>query len=403
MDFFKVSTFEYAKQTIADLFSIDKLPSELVTLDSAVGRRAAADIISNEDSPDYNRSVVDGYAVKAFNTYGATDSVPAMLKVVGRVTMGVVGGVAVGAGEAVYVPTGGAVPEGADAMVMIEDVELFGDDIAVYKPATVFSGMIRIGDDIKKGERLINRGDVITPLACGMLAAVGIDKLECYRKPRVAIISSGDEIVAVADKHSVGEIRDVNATVCATMCEENGFQVTSICRVKDDFDELEHAVFRGVDESDIVIISGGSSIGAKDYTERVIEKNGDILIHGIALKPGKPTIIGKIGEKAVFGLPGHPMACLLCLKLLVIDAISGVFDKEERFIYAKASINFPSSPGRLTVQPVELQFNADDTIATPVFYKSGLVSVLARANGYILIPINQEGIQKGERVKVYLL
>lgn len=404
MKFFKVASFDEAKKTITENFDIKQIKSQYLPLDLAVGYRVFSDIKSSETVPEFNRSTVDGYAVKASNTYGATDSVPSMLKVLGSVEMGIVGKFNISLGESVYVPTGGEVPNGADAMVMIEYTEVFGDNIAVYKPVVVADNIIKIGDDIEKGDIILKRGETLTPLKAGVLASLGISKVEVFKKIKVAIISTGDEIVGVDEKTQIGQIRDSNSTINSALCEENNFEVVSIVRIKDDFDILDRAVLNAVDVADIVLISGGSSIGCRDFTEQVLEKEGEILIHGIAIKPGKPTLISKVLDKLVFGLPGHPMACLLTLKLLVLKTLNEAFSKqEERFVFAVTDINFPSAPGRLTIQPVSLKFSDDKIIATPLFYKSGLVSVLADADGYILIPENQEGVYKGQSIKVYLL
>ncbi len=404
MKFFKVATFEKALETVIKNLDLEAIGSEVISLEKAEGRRAFKEIKSTDRLPEYNRSTVDGYAVCAADTYGATDSVPSMLKILGKVDMGIVGAYEVSAGQAVYVPTGGAVPDGADAMVMIENTELFGESVAVYKPAAVRDNIISVGDDIEVGDIVLSKGERISALKCGLMAALGIDRIEVYKAVKVAIISTGDEIVGISDKTQIGQIRDTNTTLNRMLCAENGFAIVSEVRIHDGFDLLNEAVTDAVKIADIVLVSGGSSIGAQDFTEQVLEKEGDILIHGIALKPGKPTLIAKINNKLVFGLPGHPMACLLTLKLIVIGAINIMYgDKEDKFIFADTTVNFPSSSGRLTVQPVSLRFAEEGVLATPLFYKSGLVSVLADADGYTLIPSEQEGIYKGQKIKVYLL
>lgn len=403
MDFFKVASFEKAKSIIKENLDINT-GIEILSLANAISRRTAEDIISTESVPDYDRSTVDGYAVRASNTYGATDSVPAMLKMLGKTEMGVVGKFSVHSGETVYVPTGGAVPEGADAMVMLEYTELFGDSVAIYKPVSVAENVIKIGDDIEAGDVIIRAGGVITPLKSGVLAALGFETVKTYKPIRVAIISTGDEIVGIGEKTRIGQIRDTNTVINSALCSENGFDVVSKVMIKDGYSLLDNAVKEAVKSADIVLISGGSSIGAMDYTEQVLSDEGEILVHGIALKPGKPTIAAKVKGKLVFGLPGHPMACLLTLKLLVIGAINELYgDGEAKYLIANTTINFPSSPGRLTVQPVVLDFTEEGVFATPMFYKSGQVSILAEAAGYVLIGQNEEGVYRGQKVKVYLL
>lgn len=404
MDFFKVTSFENAKKAIQDAISIDNLDILQLSLYDAIGYRTAEDISSDEDLPDYARSTVDGYAVKALNTYGATDSTPAIFKIIGKGEMGVIPDVTVRAGEAFYVPTGGGIPKGADAMVMIEHTEPFGGDVAIYRPSAVNENIIGVGDDVKKGASILKKGEKITPLNAGVLAAIGKSTVSVYRLIKIAIVSTGDEIIEIDRQKSKGEIRDTNTILEKSLCEENGFEVSYASRIKDGFDLLNREVAVAKERADIVLISGGSSIGSRDYTEQVLSSQGDILVHGISLKPGKPTIIAKLGEKLAVGLPGHPMACLLVLKLLVLSSVNEMFQAEmQPFVYAKTTINFPSQPGRTTVQPVSLSYGEDGVCATPLFYKSGLISVIARADGYILIPCNAEGVTKNQTVKIYLL
>lgn len=377
---------------------------ERVPLGEAIGRRASTDIVSTEALPEYVRSTVDGYAVKAANTYGATDSVPSMLNLRGKVEMGVVDGRKIAAGEAIYVPTGGAVPEGADAMVMLEHTEVFLHNLAVYKPASVGDNLIRIGDDVAVGDVVIERGQRVTPMKAGLLAALGFAEIEAFKPLKVAVISTGDEIVTIDGKTQIGQIRDTNTTINSALCRDSGFEVVSEVRIGDGFGLLDAAVKSAVSVADVVLVSGGSSIGTRDFTEQVLESQGKILVHGIALKPGKPTLIADVCGKAVCGLPGHPMACLLTLKLLVIGAVTELFgDGEAPFVFAETTINFPSSPGRLTVQPVTLEYKENGVLATPLFYKSGMVSALAKADGYALIPSEAEGVTNGQRLKIYLL
>lgn len=404
MDFFKVTTFENAEKVIGDILSQRKVRIEEKPLYDAVGYRVAEDVFSAEDLPDFNRSTVDGYAVKAANAYGASDSVPTLLKNVGQGEMGVMPQLTIRSGEVFYVPTGGAVPKGADAVIMIEHTEIFGDNIAVYKPVAVKENVISVGDDVKTGEKILSKGEKITAENVGVLAALGKYLIKVFSPLTVAIISTGDEIVEVDAKKKQGEIRDTNTVLEKALCEENGLRVVRTARIKDGFELLDSEVTAAREVADIILISGGSSIGSRDFTERVLEKQGEIAVHGIAIKPGKPTLVANLGNTLAVGLPGHPMACLLVLKLLVIGAVERTFcDEDAPFVYARTTINFPSQPGRLTVQPVSLTYGIDGITATPLFYKSGLISVIAKADGYVLIPCDTEGIGKNQSVKAYLL
>ena len=404
MQFFHVDTLDDASAIVRANFDLAALGYEELPLELAVGRYSYADIVSSENLPDYNRSTVDGYAVYAPNTYGASDSIPTLLNYKGKVSMGEVNDNELGLADTLYVPTGGAVPRGANAMVMIEHTERMSENIAIYRPATVGENIIAIGDDVQAGEVILHKGERITPLKAGLLAALGISKVKIYNRIKVAIISTGDELVAVGDKTRVGEIRDTNTILTESLLGASIFQVTSSKLLADDYELLYNEVHVASNEADLVLISGGSSIGAKDYTEKVLESLGTILVHGIAIKPGKPTIVANIQGKLAIGLPGHPMACALVLKLLVIDNICSLFEPNRTpFVYANTSINFPSSAGRLTIQPVKLEYLPTNIVATPIFYKSGLVSSLATADGYVLIPHEKEGLAKNASVKVYLL
>lgn len=406
MEFFKVKSFAEAENIIRTELNSIKQEVETVSVRDACGRRAARDVFSKVNLPEYNRSTVDGYAVKAVNTYGASESVPSMLKVLGKVTMGKVGEYKLTAGETVFVPTGGAIPDGADAMVMLEYTGTFGDEVAIYKPAAVRDNIMCIGEDVAVGAQILRRGQTIQPLKIGVFAALGEAEIEVFKPLKIAVISTGDELVDVDAKTQIGQIIDVNTLINIELCKNNGFQVVLADRVKDGFELLNDAVERALSVADIVLVSGGSSIGARDFTEQVFSTCGDILAHGIALKPGKPTLIAKSCDgKLMFGLPGHPMACLLVLKLLVINSINTALGEgaEAPFVYAATTTNFPSSPGRLTVQPVSIEYGVNGIAASPLFYKSGFVGVLDKADGYILIPENAEGVTKGESVKVFLL
>ncbi len=404
MDFFNVTPLDKAKQIFKTNFSLESLGSSVLPLAQAIGKRCYSDVISPESLPDFNRSTVDGYAVKSANTYGATDSIPALLRLVGKVKMGEANTLEISSGETVYVPTGGAIPKGADAMVMLEYTETMADKLAIFKPCTVGENIIKIGDDFIKGSVVTKKGNKITYLNAGVLASIGVAELKVYNSVKVAVISTGDEIVEIDKKTQIGQIRNTNSTINSALCQQEGFEIVSDVLLPDNFESLDFAVLDAVKRADIVLISGGSSIGSKDFTEKVLAKEGEILAHGLALKPGKPTIMAKVKGKMVVGLPGHPMACLLTLRLLVLDAVAELFgDTKKPFVYAVTTTNLPSSAGRLTVQPVKLSTEEDIVYATPLFYKSGLVSVLAEADGYFLIEPNQEGVYKNQRIKVFYL
>lgn len=402
MKFFSVTPFQKAKRIVSENLP-ESCGSEILELEKAVGRISAGAVFSNEEYPEYNRSTVDGYAVRASEVYGATESVPSLLRCVGKVKMGCLPNVTLAKGETVFVPTGGALPENADAMVMVEYTETFGEDVAFYRPVTVGENVIVRGEDVSAGEQILSENQTVTPMKCGMLAALGISAVEVKKPLRAAIISTGDELVGIDEKTLIGEIRDVNSTINRVFLQNGGFEIVYSVIIKDGFDLLDKAFSEAVDVADVVLISGGSSIGARDFTEQVLEKRAEILVKGVALKPGKPTLIARSGKKLVLGLPGHPMACLLTLKLLLLDVVREKRGGTAPFVCAKTATNFPSCPGRTTVQPVRLEEKNGAYFAVPLFYKSGFVGLLAESDGYVLVPPEAEGVGKGEDVSVYLL
>lgn len=399
MKFFKVSEPDEVGRIISEILPFRG--TEILPLGEASGRISAKNLYSPENLPEYDRSTVDGYAVAAKDVYGASESVPSLLKIIGGVKMGEADEFKIKRGETVRVPTGGEVPEGADCVVPLEYCAETKGEAAVYRPAVVGENVIRIGEDMAKGAKILSEGGRVTVSAIGLLAALGFAEIEVYKRRKIAVVSTGDEITDIAAKKRKGEIRDVNTHVIRALCEENNCDITYAARVRDDFRLLDGIVAEALKSAEIILVSGGSSVGSRDFTERVFSNRGKILVHGVAVKPGKPTIIAEAPDgKMLVGLPGNPTACLFVLKLLILPAVSGA--DADPFVFAKTSANFPSSPGRTTVQPVSVEFGEEEAYASPVFCKSGYVGASVRADGYVLIPKNAEGVGMGERVKVYL-
>ena len=326
---------------------------------------------------------------------------PAMLNIKGEILMGEEANVLTRSGECIKISTGGMLPEGADAVVMVEYTEKMMDDTClVYKAVSPFQNVTRAGDDVKKGSIVIKKGTVITSKHIGILCALGITEIECTRKIKVGIISSGDEIVPVEQNVPLGKIRDINSHFLSALMKENGCLTKEYGIVKDDFDKLYNTLQLACEECDIVLISGGSSAGSKDMTASVIEKNGTLYFHGIAVKPGKPTIFGKVNNKAVFGLPGHPAAAYIIAQDVVMNLISYCRSENNSSITITAEIteSVSSNHGREEFVPVIL----DNGKAQPLFFKSGLVSLLSSADGYVIVPRNKEGLLKNEKVTVHL-
>ncbi len=406
MKLMQVDTVEQVKNKMDTYFSDISIAEETVDIEASLGRVTARHIYSSLDIPSFNRSTVDGFAVSAKDTFGASESLPVFLDVIGKVAMGEATDLRVSSGKAVYVPTGGMIPQGADGMVMIEYIENLDEAaIAVYSSVAPGENIIFIGDDIKNNDMLVPRGDTVKSQHIGVLTACGIRELAVYRKPRIAIVSTGDEIADPFGDIKAGQVRDINTYVLAAMTQEMGAEVTYKNVVKDDYNLLVDIIKELSSKNDIVIISGGSSAGDKDFTEKAIASLGQVFVHGVAVKPGKPTIVGKVGKSAVFGLPGHPVSASVIFKVFVGYLLDKLMCRKAKklFLQAKCSANIHSSPGKTTYQMVEIHEDSEQYIAVPVYAKSAAISLLAKSHGFIEIPMNKEGISKDELVKVELL
>ena len=408
MNFFDVISVKEARERLMENFKAYQFETEEIPLLEATNRVLAEDVYSNIDVPEFNRSTVDGYAIKSKDSYGANEAIPSLFNILGEVNMGEVPEYEVKTGEAVYVPTGGMIPEGADGMVMIEYTEKLDDQtLMVYRPISVNENMVLRGEDIGKGDLALRKGKRISPETMGVLAALGIGKVKVYRKPKFYIISTGDEIIDLDEELKLGKIRDINSYTLHSLITRLGGQVVGRAIVKDDYELLRGEVEKAVKISDIVLLSGGSSVGSRDYTHKVIDsfRGRGVFVHGISIKPGKPTIIGEGEGRLIVGLPGHPVSSIIVFKAIVEDYVNkkmGVVD----FIPKTKAImdfNFPSSPGNETYQMVKLQEKDGKLYATPSFGKSGMITLLSNSDGYIIIKPHEEGVYKGEEREVYLL
>jgi molybdopterin molybdotransferase len=408
MKLLKVDTIQQVLDKMEYHFEDIKLNSEKINVLDAVGRTAAEDVHSKYNIPDFNRSTVDGYAIVASDTFGVTDSIPVFLDVIGQVDMGKASEVIIGKGKAAYIPTGGMVPSGSDSVIMIEHIEeMDSKTIAAYSPTAPGENVIKIGDDVAVDEKLISKGRQIKPQDIGVLTAAGIKQINVFEKPRVAVISTGDEIADPFGEIQFGEIRDINTYTLSAMLEEMGGLITLRKVIKDEYELLKDSVEGALEDSHIVIISGGSSVGTKDVTAKVIDSLGEpgVFVHGMAVKPGKPTIVGKAKGKALFGLPGHPVSALMVFRVLIGHFIAKLMSREHynMKVPAVCSVNVHSSPGKETFQMVELQQIDNGYLAVPLHGKSGAISLVSKASGFVRIPHNKEGISKGETVMVELI
>ncbi len=393
-----VITVEEAIEILNKNFS-QSAKAETVSIDEAAGRITAEDIESGEDVPSFSRSTMDGYALYAADTYGSGESMPAMLDIAGEILMGERAAAGIERGKCFKISTGGMLPPGADAVIPVENTDEDCGVCLVYKSVSPFENVTKKGDDIKCGECIIKKGTVLSPAHIGLLASVGKGTVSVIKRPVVGIISTGNEIIGIDEKPEEGKIREVNSHLLSALCRSYGCRVKLFGTVKDEYSEILTAVKNALEESDIVLISGGSSAGTKDMTVKVIDAVGEVFAHGLAMKPGKPTIIGKAGEKAVFGLPGHPGACCFVTEIIVkrlADILLGREYNNNSKTFRTAE-NISSNHGREEYICVKTQ----GEYAFPVYGKSGLISTICSSDGYIRIGRNCEGLKKDEAVEVF--
>jgi molybdopterin molybdotransferase len=404
-DFFKVTDLE----TVLNLRT--KFPRagiEQIPLEQTVTRILAEDIIADDDLPDFPRAIVDGYAVQGSSTFGASEGNPAYLTVTGSVAMGESPELAIRAGEAVQIATGGMLPRGADSVVMIEHTEAIDDTtIEVYRSVAPGQNMIAIGEDIGKKSHVLMSGQTIRPQEVGLLAALGKQRVAVYQKPVIGIISTGDEIVPIAEKPGLGQIRDINTYTLAGLIHGAGAVANSYGIVRDDFETLYEKSKLALEQCDMVLISGGSSVGARDFTVEVLSalQDAKILVHGISISPGKPTILAKVQNKSFWGMPGHVVSAMIVFSRVVrpfVEYFSGqpATQEKELRLPAKLSRNVASTQGRIDFIRVRLYHEEGQLWAEPVLGKSGLISTMVRADGLVEIDINTEGLDKEDEVQV---
>lgn len=408
MELLHTDTLEEARRKLLAATEEMEIDPCMVNLEEARGRISAGDLISGENIPPFDRSTMDGYALAAQESYGAGESSPVFLHICGQVGIEEKAEVIPGPGEAVRVQTGSMIPEGADAVVMAEYTEEYAPgEMICCRPVSPGENVIHAGEDVGKGETILCRGQKIGTGETGMLAGLGIREVEVYRQLSVTVISTGDELAAPGEILTAGKIRDINTDTLSAAVRDCGMQVSARMRTGDDGRQILQAVREASEESDIVLLSGGSSKGNKDYTKQVLEQvTGNVFTHGLALKPGKPTILAYDRERKtlIAGLPGHPLAAVLVFRLLIAwwhRRKTGM--KDLLPVPAVMGNNVSSNQGRETCLPVRLVPSENGYEAVPVYAKSGSISALARADGYVLIPRDREGLKKGERVWAELL
>ncbi len=407
--FFKVVA---PREALRILLENDPVGTEMVPTVRARARVLAEDLYSQVDLPHFPRAAMDGYAVKARDTFGASASQPAYLKLVGTVEMGKEATRPLAKGEAIRISTGGMLPPESDGVVMVEYTEEVGDKtVEIHRGVSPWQNVIQVGDDIKKGEPVFRRGRRLRAHDLGALTGIGISSLSVFKKPRVALISTGDEIVDAETEPRPGQVRNINQHSLAGLIEECGAELNDLGVVRDDREALIQTLRRAIDWGDLVLLSGGSSVGARDIAMDAILSlpNAEMVFHGISVSPGKPTIFAKAAGKPLLGLPGYPVSALVIYDLFAAPLIrilggedpktASQFEKTTR---AVLKINVASQIGREDYIRVSLVEDNGKLYATPLPSKSGAIFTLVKADGMIRIDLNQEGIEQGEEVEVIL-
>jgi molybdopterin molybdotransferase len=397
--------------------------SESIDVSTSLRRVLAEDIIAPHPLPDFQRTTVDGYAVRSQDTFGATDSLPAYLTLVGEVPMGDTPTFEISAGQCALIHTGGMLPNGADAVVMLEYAQRIvssglspeesgSREIEIFRAVANGENVIRIGEDVAQGQTVLIKGTLIRPAEIGGLLALGITSVKVAKKILVGLISTGDEVIDPSQTPRPGQVRDINSYTLGALVEKCGGVAKRYGIISDQLQALKDAAAQALSECDAVVITAGSSASTRDMTADVIRSLGEpgALVHGINTRPGKPTILGVCNGKAVIGLPGNPVSALVNGYLFVVPVIEkllGVLPKPKATVLARLTVNLPSQAGREDWWPVKLIENrkskTENYDAEPIFGKSNLIFTLAAADGLLRIHPDATGLSAGEIVEVTLL
>lgn len=394
---------------------LDNLPKSLppeikLQLEDSYGRVLSRDIASPEDLPGFSRSTMDGYAVSAGDTFGATEGSPAYLEVRHEIPMGAEPDFELKKGEAARISTGGMLPRGADAVLMLEHAQAVDENtIEAQRPVAPGENVIQRGEDARRGEPVLQKGHRLRPQDVAVLAGVGVTEVHVHEKPKVSIISTGDEVVPASSPLRPGQVRDMNSYSLAGFIISEGGVPLRKGILKDDYQAIRAACEGSLKDSDMVLITGGSSVGARDMTARIMEDLGRVLFHSVSIKPGKPMIAGIAGGVPVFGLPGHPRAVAVCFDAFVRPVLSllagvkaGRVEDMKRTVTARLAKSIRSSSGRQEFFSVALAESEGELEATPLLGKSGLITMAVKAHGTVCVPAGKAGLDKGEVVEVRL-
>ena len=401
MDLYTLTSIDEGQRLLKESYDNIKRKNELRHSSEALGFVLAEDVFARESLPLFTRSTVDGYAVKSENTYGGSSALGIPLKVIGSIPIGVETTAVLKDQDCFEVVTGSMLPAGSDSVVMVEHTEALGsDEILVYRGLHEYENLILKGEDVSEKDLLFQKGHILGFQDIALLGALGMDTVKVESPLRVGVISTGDEIVPVSKKTiEIGEIRDINGPLMLNRLRDIlGVDAIDLGIIKDNKDTLETYVIESLKKVDVLLLSGGSSIGAKDYTLGIIESLGQSLFHGLPMRPGKPTIGGIIDHKLVMGLPGQPLSCYFVYEKMLAPLFKRGAYSIKASIKGTLEINIAFASGRLDYMPV----NYTNGKVTPILGKSGLLSPLGKGNGYIEIPFFKEGLLAGSDVDVYL-
>jgi molybdopterin molybdotransferase len=407
--FFKVKTAEDIFKSLRDIMP---LGTESVPITDALNRVLAKDIISDEDLPGFKRSTMDGYALAAKDSFGASESLPTPLTIVGEVKMGEMPQHSLHRGECIQISTGGMLPEGADAVLMVEYSQVVEEGVVeICRPVSPLENVILPDDDLKKGQVVLHKGSLLRPQDLGILAGLGISRITVFTRPKAAIISTGEEIVDIGQKPEAGQMRDINSYTLGGLCIKLGVEPLYMGIIRDNFKDLTLFIEKSISQADVVLLSGGSSVGVKDFTlDAFLSLDGvELVAHGVSISPGKPTIIARKENKTLWGLPGHPVSAMIIFDIFLsylfrkLSGLSNLAPYHIHAIEAELDRNIESATGRDDYIRVKLtQGNGGGWLATPILGKSGLIYTMVEADGIVTIDRNTEGLYKGEMVKVKL-
>jgi len=381
---------------------------EAVDIEKAVGCALAEPVAVPDDLPPFDRSTVDGFAVRAQDTFGASEGLPAYLEIAGAVRMGEWSDLALEPNRAAHIPTGGMLPAGANAVVMVEHTQPWGENrVEVLRPAAPGENVVHRGDDLRKGEELLPAGHRLRPQDVSALAGLGLRRVQVCR-PRVGVLSTGRELVPHTDTPSPGQVRDMNGPALRAAVRGLRGIAVDLGIVTDEREAVRAALERGIAECDLVLASGGTSVGAEDLIPEMIDALGPpgVLVHGLSVKPGRPLVIGLVGEAPVFGLPGHPTSALVIFREVVAPLLRPAREgRPDTFatVQARLDRNLPSQAGREDFVRVRLARREGEWRAAPVLGPSALISSLVQADGIVRVPAEAEGVYAGEIVEVELL